>query len=124
MAASTRRLGGRVDGMANESELPSEAPLRVTSQRYCALKAEGLNQKVRDQEWGSCDSLIADVVSPAYRQGLTHLGIDAEHGKPVFLPSRESEPEGEPIGVRVTHRGESEGRSLMGRIRVWCPARK
>lgn len=41
-----------------------------------------------------------------------------ERGKPVALPARESEPQGEPIGLRVWDRGASEGRPVTGRIGV------
>jgi hypothetical protein len=41
-----------------------------------------------------------------------------KRGKPVLLPDWESEPRGEPMGVRVKEDGESESHLVMGRIGV------
>ena len=59
---------------------------------------------------------------PAERQDLTHAGTCTERGKPVHLPVvtaiRESEPQGEPMGLRVRDSGGSECLPVMGRIEV------
>ncbi len=47
----------------------------------------GLDQKVRGQVQGLQRSSAADDAPPAQRHDLTRSGIDAEHGKPVALPS-------------------------------------
>ena len=44
-----------------------------------------------------------------------------ERGKPVVLPSGESEPQGEPMGLRVEDGGESEGQPVTGWIGVEPP---
>jgi len=78
----------------------------------------GLNQKVCGQVHGAELSPAADDAPPAQRHDLTRSGIDSEHGKPVVLPVRESEPQGKPMGLRVAGRGESERRPVIGRIGV------
>jgi hypothetical protein len=71
---------------------------------------------------GAPNSSIADVEPPAERRNLTYAGICAERGKPVDLPvvtaTRESEPQGEPMGLRVEDGGRSECLLVMGRIGV------
>jgi hypothetical protein len=68
------------------------------------------------------NSLIADDVLPAERRNLTCAGTCIERGKPVGLPvvtaTRESEPQGEPMGLRVEDGGRSECLPVMGRIEV------
>ena len=68
------------------------------------------------------NSSIADVVPPAERRDLTYAGICTERGKlvdlPVAMATRESEPQGEPMGLRVEDGGRSECLSVMGRIGV------
>jgi hypothetical protein len=49
---------------------------------------------------------------------LTHLVIQAEHGKPVVLPFAGRQPQGEPMGLRVWEEGKSECRVVMTRIGV------
>ena len=44
--------------------------------------------------------------------------IHAEHGKPVLLPSRVAWLQGQVTVMRVEDRGESEGLTVMVRIRV------
>ena len=50
------------------------------------------------------------------------MGTCTERGKPVGLPMdvsiRESEPQGEPMGLRVGDGGRSECLPVMGRIEV------
>ncbi len=58
------------------------------------------------------------VVPPAKRQRLTYSGAHAERGKPVYLPQKESEPQGEPIGVRVWDSRKSECPAVMVGIEV------
>jgi hypothetical protein len=71
---------------------------------------------------GAPNSSIADVEPPAERRNLTYAGTCAERGKPVDLPvvtaTRESEPQGEPMGLRVEDGGRSECLPVMGRIGV------
>ncbi len=68
------------------------------------------------------NSLIANVVPPAERRNLTYAGTCAERGKPVGLPvdtsTRESLPQGKPMGLRVEDGGRSECLPVMGRIGV------
>jgi len=68
------------------------------------------------------NSLIADVAPPAERRNLTYAGACAERGKPVGLPvvtaTRESEPQGEPTGLRVEDGGKSECLLVMRRIGI------
>jgi len=56
------------------------------------------------------------TTSSANRQGLTYPGTQAEHGKPVPLPMRESNPQGRPIGVQVEEDGKSKGCAAMAQI--------
>ncbi len=69
---------------------------------------------------GAPNSLIADGAPPAERWNPTHAGTCTERGKPVGLPTdasaRESDPQGEPTGLRVGDGGRSEGLPVMGRI--------
>jgi hypothetical protein len=58
----------------------------------------------------------------AYREGLRYRVSPAEQGKPVFLLFEERSPQGGSMEVRATEEGESEGRSVIGRILV-APAR-
>jgi len=71
---------------------------------------------------GAPNSPIADVVPPAERRNLTHAGTCTERGKPVGLPAdasaRESEPQGEPMGLRVWDGGGSESLPVIGVIGV------
>ena len=68
------------------------------------------------------NSLIADAVPLAERWNLTYAGTCTERGKPVGLPvvtnTRASEPQGEPMGLRVGDGGRSECLPVMGRIEV------
>ncbi len=71
---------------------------------------------------GAPNSPIADVEPPAERRNLTYAGACTERGKPVGLPvvtaTRESEPQGEPMGLLVGDGGRSECLPVMGRIGV------
>ncbi len=67
---------------------------------------------------GVPNSPIADDAPPAERSDLTHTGAHAERGKLVVLPIRESEPQGQPMGLRVKEDGESERRSVIERIGI------
>jgi hypothetical protein len=71
---------------------------------------------------GAPNSPIADVEPPAERRNLTCAGTCTERGKPVGLPvvtaTRESEPQGELMGLRVGDGGKSECLPVMGRIGV------
>jgi len=68
------------------------------------------------------NSLITDVAPPAERRNLTYAGTCTERGKPVGLlvdtSTQESEPQGEPTGLRVRDGGGSEWLPVMGRIGV------
>jgi hypothetical protein len=61
---------------------------------------------------GALDSPIADVEPPAERRNLTYAGTCTERGKPIGLPvvtaTRESEPQGKPMGLWVEDGGKSE----------------
>jgi len=59
-----------------------------------------------------------DVVPPANRRGPPRSEIQAEQGKPAVLPVTAGEPQGTLLVLRVKERGESERRSVMGRIGV------
>ena len=71
---------------------------------------------------GVPNSPIADVEPPAERRNLPYAGTCTERGKPVGLPvvtaTRESEPQGEPKGLRVGDGGKSECLPVAGRIGV------
>jgi len=71
---------------------------------------------------GAPNSPITDVVPPAERRNLTYAGTCTERGKPVGLlvdvSIQESEPQGEPMDLRVEDGGKSECLPVMGRIGV------
>jgi hypothetical protein len=71
---------------------------------------------------GAPNSSIADIEPPAKRRNLTYAGTCAERGKPIDLPvvtvTRESEPQGKPMGLWVEDGGRSECLPVMGRIGV------
>ena len=67
---------------------------------------------------GASNSPGADVAPPAKSGDPTHLGTSTERGKPVVLPTRESDSREEPMGRRVKDGGGSEGRPVIGRIGV------
>ena len=67
---------------------------------------------------GAPNSPGADAAPPAKSGGPTHLGTSTERGKPVVLPTRESDSQEEPTGRRVKDEGGSECRPLTGRIGV------
>jgi len=71
---------------------------------------------------GAANSPIADGEPPAERRNLTYAGTGTERDKPVGLPvvtaTRESEPQGELMGLRVEDGGRSECLPVMGRIGV------
>jgi hypothetical protein len=71
---------------------------------------------------GAANSSIADDALPAERRNLTYAGTCTERGKPVGLPvvtdTRESEPQGEPMGLWVGDGGKSECLPVIGRIGV------
>jgi hypothetical protein len=85
VTASTKAVGGWVDGMARASESPFP-PLRKNKPKVLCCEAEGLDQKVGDPGAGMNSYPAADVASPADRRGLTHHGAGVERGKPVALP--------------------------------------
>jgi hypothetical protein len=71
---------------------------------------------------GAPNSSIADVDPPAERRDLTYAGTCTERGKPIGLlvvtAARESEPQGEPMGLWVEDGGKSECLCVVGRIGV------
>jgi len=81
-----------------------------------------LGQTGKGSGIGAIRSPIADIEPPAERRNLTHTGTCTERGKPVGLPAVatawESEPQGEPMGLRVEDGGRSECLSVTGRIGV------
>ena len=88
-------------------------------------RANRLGPKGKGSGIGALHSPIADDEPPAERRNLTHAGIGTERGKPEGLPvdvfTRESEPQGEPMGLRVKDGGGSEGQPVMGWIGVEPP---
>jgi hypothetical protein len=66
---------------------------------------------------GASDSPVVDRLRhkpPVYRERLTHLVTQNEHGKPVVLPQQVGrEPQGVPKELRVEDEGKSKGRSVM-----------
>jgi hypothetical protein len=80
VTASTKAVGGWVDGMANKGESPQ--PPSVGNRP----KVLGLNQKVGNREQGSSHALPQTEGLPAERRGLTHRGAYVERGKPAALP--------------------------------------
>jgi hypothetical protein len=81
-----------------------------------------LGPKGKGPRMGAPNSPTADVASPAERRNLTCTGTCTERGKPEDLPvvttTRESAPQGEPMGLRVEDGGKSECLPVMGRIGV------
>jgi hypothetical protein len=53
---------------------------------------------------------------------LTHLVIQAEHGKPIVLPFAGRKPQGVPMELWVWEEGKSESRTVMVRIGVAAQA--
>jgi hypothetical protein len=68
-------------------------------------RANRLGPKGKGSGIGALHSPIADDESLAERRNLTHTGTGTERGKPEGLPvdrsTRESEPQGESMGLRV-----------------------
>ena len=85
-------------------------------------EAHRLEPKGKGSSMGAPNSSITDVVPPAERRNLTYAGTCTERGKPVGLPvvtaTRENEPQGEPMGLRVEDGGKSECLPVIGRIGV------
>jgi len=85
-------------------------------------EAHRLGPKGKGPGMGAPNSPIADVAPPAERRNLTYAGTCTERGKPVGLPvdtsTRESLPQGKPMGLRVGDGGRSECLPVMGRIGV------
>lgn len=109
-------MGARNDGMRNTCELLLNV---VIFDRPKMLA--GLDQKVRGMVGTFRCCSTRPAIPPANRQTLTHCVKLAELGKPNHLHScylMGSEPRGKPTGGWVKEVGESEGRSVMGRIRV------
>jgi hypothetical protein len=86
------------------------------------MRDHRLGPKGKGSGMGAPNSPIADVELPAERRNLTCAGTCTERGKPVDLPvvtaTRESEPQGEPKGLRVEDGGKSECLPVVGRIGV------
>jgi hypothetical protein len=89
-------------------------------------KRKLLNRLGQNGTWSGpavIQSSGADAVPPAKRRGLTHTATTTERGKPVASPRdppvvRDSEPQGEPTGLRVQDEGASESRPVTGRIGI------
>jgi hypothetical protein len=81
-----------------------------------------LGPKGKGPGMGAPNSPTADVALPAERRNLTCAGTCTERGKPIDLPvvtaTRESEPQGELMGLWVEDGGRSECLPVMGRIGV------
>jgi hypothetical protein len=69
-----------------------------------------------------CPSLYTghtDMTTTGVQAGPTPLVVMvAEHGKPDASPATAGQPQGRPMAQRVKECGESEGRSVIERIRV------
>ena len=76
------------------------------------VRVHRLGPKGKGSSIGAPNSPIADGVLSAERRDLTHAGACTERGKPVGLlvdtSIQESEPQGEPMGLRVRDGGRSE----------------
>ena len=94
--------------MVNESELLINV---VMHNKPKVLR--GLNQKVCGQAQRVNGSLTWLLLHRRKRQHLTYSGTHAERGKPVTLPPRESEPQGEPMGSQVWDSRKSERHLVM-----------
>jgi hypothetical protein len=85
-------------------------------------EAHRLGPKGERSGMSAANSLIADGESPAKRRNLTCTGTCTKRGKPVGLlvdaSTQESEPQGEPMGLRVGDGGKSECLPVMGGIGV------
>src|SRR6266849_1540088 len=102
----------RVDAMANTRE-----PLINVVKAEQVKGADRLEPKGNVTGIGVCSFLYRrQATSPADRRSLTYRGTPAEHGKPVPLPTRESNPQGTPTEVQVEDDGKSERRAVMARI--------
>jgi len=102
--------------MVNESELPINA---VNHNEPKVLTGSGQNGKGAGGELSAFR--LVDVASPAKRQDLTHSVTRVRQGKPVRLlrsaqplAPEESEPQGEPTGVRVEDARKSECPPVTG----------
>jgi len=70
---------------------------------------------------GAPNSPGADAAPPAKSGGPSHPGTSTERGKPVVLPTGDSDSREPPTGRRVKDGGGSERRPLTGRIGVEPP---
>src|SRR5262249_4464415 len=67
---------------------------------------------------GAPNSPGADDAPPAKSCDPPHPGASTERGKPVALPTGESDSQEQPMGRRVKDEGESKRRPVTGRIGV------
>ena len=103
-----------MEGMAN----PGESPLSRRHERQ-AEEAYGLGPKGAWPGRGASISLLADVVPPADRRGLTPSGVVLVGNVVSLIVSTgkwKATCEGVPVGEEVWDAGASEGRSVMDRI--------
>ena len=102
----------RVDGSTS-----CEAAINVVTENERKM----LSRSGQNGTWsgpGAPNSPGADVAPPAKSGDPTHPGTSTERGKPVVLPTRESDSQEEPMGRRVKDGGGSECRPVTGRIGV------
>jgi hypothetical protein len=78
--------GARVSGKVNTCERPVNV---VIDGKPKALR--GLDQKVRSSGEEVVRLFSWPYALPAERADLTHSGTEAEHGKPVVLPTRKAD---------------------------------
>jgi hypothetical protein len=77
---ASQRIGARVDGMGNTCELLKN----VVTYKEPKMLA-GFNQTVCGRAQRLYFPLSWTRTPPAKREALTHLVIEAEHGKPTML---------------------------------------
>src|SRR5690348_6470128 len=102
----------RVDGSTHR-----EAAINVVTKDERKM----LSRSGQNGTWsgpGAANSPGADGAPPAKSGGPSHPGTSTERGKPVTLPTRDSDPRGSPTGRRVQDGGASERRPVIGRIGV------
>ena len=84
-----------------------------------AKVADKLDQKVSEAGGGFNGATSWSIVLPGRQQVPNPAETsEAERGNPVSSPARAGEPQGDLMEVRAWEVGRSEGRPVMGRIRV------
>jgi hypothetical protein len=113
------RLEPRAEGMVNTCE-PSINVVNVNEPKGLTGSDQNGMRTSMEVGWSS----IADVVPSAKRWDLRlRVTVIERNLVNLYLSLRESEPQGEPMGMQVADVGKSECSSVMGEIGL-CPARK